>query len=171
MANKIEFEDIVSKAVGTTYERVQTLGIYCWQYEKDEKRAAYFLPRFSFNQNKEYLENFYKDISKDNLQGKGIFSSIWRIAKFYNKVPVYEPEKVLYSDLQTLSAFNAWVQADENLRTKRDNKDDNTFLQVYVLENESRFAEYKYTEGQNSPGASAYYDWSDILEKREIAKK
>ena len=52
MANNIEYVDIVSKAVGNTYELVDILSIYCWQYEKKEKRAAYFLPRLSFNSNK-----------------------------------------------------------------------------------------------------------------------
>ena len=35
--NKIEYVDVVSKPVGITYEKVQILGIYCWQYEKNEK--------------------------------------------------------------------------------------------------------------------------------------
>ena len=43
--NQIEFVDIVSKPVAITFRRIQTLGIYCWQYEKTERRAANF---FSF---------------------------------------------------------------------------------------------------------------------------
>ena len=50
--NQIEFVDIVSKPVAITFRRIQTLGIYCWQYEKTERRAAFFLPRLSFNSKK-----------------------------------------------------------------------------------------------------------------------
>lgn len=164
--NKIEFVDIVSKPVGLTYERVQTLGIYCWQYENDDRTAAYFLPRLSFNTNKDYIKSLYPSFTENDLQGKGIFTSIWRIKKFYNKVSVLHPEQVLASDFQTLSAFRAWVQANESLREICD-KNEEHFQQVYVLENESRFAQLKYTKQQN-PTGKTYYSWSDILEKQEI---
>ncbi|WP_296025202.1 hypothetical protein [uncultured Treponema sp.] len=166
--NKIEFVDIVSKPVGITYSRIQTLGIYCWQYERTERRAAFFLPRLSFNSNKEYLENLYPGISKKDLQGKGIFTSIWKIAKFYNKVSILNPEEILYNDFATLSAFKCWVERDSDLKRKKE-KGEELFLQIYVLENESRFAKFKYTEVQNS-AATIYYDWSEIPEESEEIK-
>lgn len=165
-ANRIEFVDIVSKPVGITYERVQTLGIYCWQYEKNERAAAYFMPRLSFNSNKDYIKSLYTSLDENKLQGKGIYTSIWRIKKFYNKVSITEPEKVLASDFQALSAFKAWVQTFDELRNKRDS-DNEDFLQMYVLENEMRFAKYKYTKTQN-PSGTVNYNWSQILEKQEI---
>ena len=166
--NQIEFVDIVSKPVGITYSRIQTLGIYCWQYERTERRAAFFLPRLSFNSNKEYLENLYPGISKKDLQGKGIFTSIWKIAKFYNKVSILNPEEILYKDFATLSAFKCWVENDLNLKRKKE-KGEELFLQIYVLENESRFAKFKYTEVKN-PTATIYYDWSEIPEESEEIK-
>ena len=120
--NQIEFVDIVSKPVAITFRRIQTLGIYCWQYEKTERRAAFFLPRLSFNSNKEYLENLYPGISKKDLKGKGIFTSIWKIAKFYNKVSILNPEEILYNDFATLSAFKCWVENDLNLKRKKEKK-------------------------------------------------
>ena len=166
--NKIEFVDIVSKPVGITYSRIQTLGIYCWQYEKTERRAAFFLPRLSFNSNNEYLENLYPGISKKDLQGKGIYTSIWKIAKFYNKVSILNPEEILYNDFATLSAFKCWVERDSDLKRKKE-KGEEVFLQIYVLENESRFPKFKYTEVQNS-AATIYYDWSEIPEESEEIK-
>ena len=166
--NKIEFVDIVSKPVGITYSRIQTLGIYCWQYERTERRAAFFLPRLSFNSNNEYLENLYPGISKKDLQGKGIYTSIWKIAKFYNKVSILNPEEILYNDFAPLSAFKCWVERDSDLKRKKE-KGEEVFLQIYVLENESRFPKFKYTEVQNS-AATIYYDWSEIPEESEEIK-
>ena len=172
--NKIEYVDIVSKPVGKTYERVQTLGIYCWQYDKTEKRAAYFLPRFSFNTNKNYLENIRSGISEnEKLQGKGIFSSLWRIRKFYNKVSVINPEAVLFDDIVALSAFKAWVDSDPDLKVIKESGDENNekaFKQMYVLENEVQFDRLKYTEVQNS-SATVYYDLNEILGKEELPSK
>ena len=172
MANNIEYVDIVSKAVGNTYELVDILSIYCWQYEKKEKRAAYFLPRLSFNNNKEYLEKLYPDISKeeDALKGKGVFTEIWKIAKFYNKVSILNPEEALYNDPVTLSAFKAWVEKDNDLKMKKE-KGEEIFLQVYALENKSTFANYRYSSLQNT-AATVYYDWSEILnDAQEIEGK
>jgi len=149
--NQIEFVDIVSKPVAITFRRIQTLGIYCWQYEKTERRAAFFLPRLSFNSNKEYLENLYPGISK-----------------FYNKVSILNPEEILYNDFATLSAFKCWVKNDLNLKRKKE-KGEELFLQIYVLENESRFAKFKCTEVKN-PTATIYYDWSEIPEESEEIK-
>lgn len=163
MANNIEYVDIVSKAVGNTYELVDILSIYCWQYEKKEKRAAYFLPRLSFNSNKDYLEKLYPGISQNDeeLKGKGVFTEIWKIAKFYNKVSILNPEEVLYNDPVTLSAFKAWVEKDNDLKMKKE-KGEEVFLQVYSLGNKSKFADYKYSSLQNT-AATVYYDWSEIL--------
>lgn len=170
MTNKNEIVDIVSKPVGITYERVQTLGIYCWQEGKKEKLPPFFLSRLSFNSNKDYLESLYPGISnKTELQGKGIFTSVWRIAKYYEKVSIINPENTLSSDKGALSAFKAWVQSDEELRKNRDDGKE-VFLQMYVLEDEARFANYKYTTVQNS-AATIYYDWSEILEKQEVEGK
>lgn len=167
MANNIEYVDIVSKAVGNTYELVDILSIYCWQYEKKEKRAAYFLPRLSFNSNKDYLEKLYPGISQNDeeLKGKGVFTEIWKIAKFYNKVSILNPEEVLYNDPVTLSAFKAWVEKDNDLKMKKE-KGEEVFLQVYSLGNKSKFADYKYSSLQNTP-ATVYYDWSDILKNTQ----
>lgn len=132
--NKIEYVDVVSKPVGVTFEKVQVLGIYCWQYEKNEKRAAFFLPRLSFNTNTEYLEKFYSDISKkNNLKGKGIFTSLWKIEKFYNKVSILHPEEVLSNDFVTLSAFKAWVETDPNLNEKNKKTKKNFFRCMHLL--------------------------------------
>ena len=163
MANNIEYVDIVSKAVGNTYELVDILSIYCWQYEKKEKRAAFFLPRLSYNTNKEYIEKMYLGISnkEEELKGKGIFTEIWKIAKFYNKVSILTPEDVLYNDFVTLSAFKAWVEKDNVLKMKKE-KGEEIFLQVYALENKSTFAKYRYSSLQNT-AATVYYDWSEIL--------
>ena len=49
MTHVIEFEDIVAKAVAKSYERIQALGIYCWQPDKIERNAAFFLPRLSLS--------------------------------------------------------------------------------------------------------------------------
>ena len=167
MANNIEYVDIVSKAVGNTYELVDILSIYCWQYEKKEKRAAFFLPRLSYNTNKEYIEKMYPGISnkEEELKGKGIFTEIWKIAKFYNKVSILTPEDVLYNDFVTLSAFKAWVEKDNDLKMKKE-KGEEVFLQVYSLGNKSKFADYKYSSLQNTP-ATVYYDWSDILKNTQ----
>ena len=140
MENIIKYVDIVSKPVGCTYEFVDMLGIYCWQYDKTEKRAAFFLPRLSYNTNKEYIEKMYPGISnkEEELKGKGIFTEIWKIAKFYNKVSILTPEDVLYNDFVTLSAFKAWVEKDNDLKMKKE-KGEEVFLQVYSLGNKSKF--------------------------------
>lgn len=162
MAHEIKFEDIVSKAVAKSYERIQTLGIYCWQPDKIERTAAFFLPRLSYNQNKDYLEKLYPGISaRAELEGRGIFASVWKIARYYGRVRVGSPEETLSGDMHTLSAFKAWCALDPNLKS-----DD--FLQVYVLSEEKTFAEFKYTSVQNPP-ATTYYSWLDILGKREIS--
>ena len=110
MSLTITFKDIISKPVSFSYELVQSLGIYCWQYDKTQQNALYFLPRLSFDQNKDYLEQIYPKIrkSESKLSGKGIYISIWKIARVYNKVSVKEPEKILSNDPHTLSAFKAW---------------------------------------------------------------
>ena len=36
MGNRIDFEDIISKPVVNSYKKVQTLGIYCCNYDWDE---------------------------------------------------------------------------------------------------------------------------------------
>ena len=165
--NKIEYVDVVSKPVGITYEKVQILGIYCWPHGENEKRAAFFLPRLSFNTNTEYLKKLYPSISKDkDLKGKGIFTSLWKIEKFYNKVSILHPEEVLSNDFVTLSAFKAWVETDPNLNEKKQ-KNEEEFLQVYALTDEARFAKYKCTEVQNS-AATAYYSLKEILESEDM---
>ena len=60
--NEISFADIVSKPVGVSYEHVQTLGIYCWTDSEKERNAAFFLPRLSYNKNKEYITALYPDL-------------------------------------------------------------------------------------------------------------
>ena len=163
--------DIVSKAVGVTYERVQTLGIYCWQPDAEEKEALYFLPRLSFNANKDYLDSIYPGISgKTELQGKGIFTSVWKIKNHYKMVSILHPENDISDDKHALSAFKAWVNADLELKAKKDGEQE-AFLQVYVLQDEHRFPKYKYTEVQNPSGAKTYYSWDEILEKEEIKGK
>lgn len=166
MAVDVSFCDIISKPVDDTYELVQTLGIYCWQYEKTQQNALFFLPRFSFNENKDYLKQVYPDIENDvdELSGKGIYTSIWQIARVYNKVSINEPEKILGNDFHTLSAFQAWCSA-QNLYERELNEQ-----QIYVLREERRFAKYKYTNIQNSP-ATIYYYWNEILNKQIIKGK
>ena len=57
--NKIEYVDVVSKPVGITYEKVQILGIYCWQYEKNEKICSdFFFRAFHSTQTLTTLKNF-----------------------------------------------------------------------------------------------------------------
>ena len=41
---------------------------------------------------------------------------------------------------------------------------------MYVLEEEKRFAQFKYTTTQN-PAGTIYYDWKAILKKRAIKGK
>lgn len=165
--DKIEYVDVVSKPVGITYEKVQILGIYCWPHGENEKRAAFFLPRLSFNTNIDYLEKLYPGISKEkDLKGKGIFTSLWKIEKFYSKVSILNPEEVLSNDFATLSAFKAWVETDSNLNEKKQ-KNEDEFLQVYALTDEARFAKYKFTEVQNS-AAVAYYSLKEILESKDM---
>ncbi|MBQ8681217.1 MAG: hypothetical protein IJ530_15905 [Treponema sp.] len=161
MENTIK--DIISKPVGETYEYVQTLGIYCWQEEINHQDAAFFMPRFSFQSNKEYLEKLYKGISNDSsLSNQGIFASVWKIAKVYYKVPVDAPESVLSNDITTLSAFKAWCK----FAAKPENKK----LNVYVLSEEKHFAQYKHTELQN-PSGITYYDWEEVLKNQVIKGK
>ena len=164
MSNIIEFEDIVSKPVGCTYERVQTLGIYCFQADKNERNAAFFLPRLSFRQNLQYLKALYPNIDNNlDLQGKGIYTSVWNIVNHYDNISIKNAATRLEHDLHTLSAFYAWVKADKNLTEE-------TELQIYTLNNERVFPEYKYTKLQNT-ASTIYYDWSEILEKIEIDGK
>ena len=162
MSLTITFKDIISKPVSVSYELVQSLGIYCWQYEKSQQNALYFLPRLSFEQNKNYLKQIYPKIcsSEHKLSGKGIYISIWKIARVYNKVSVKEPEKILSNDPHTLSAFKAWCSESKI--------DENEEQQIYVLTEEKKFVQYKYTKVQNSP-ATIYYDWNEILSKQKIA--
>lgn len=132
--NKIEYVDVVSKPVGITYEKVQVLGIYCWPHGENEKRAAFFLPRLSFNTNTDYLEKLYPGISAENdLKGKGIFTSLWKIEKFYSKVSILHPEEVLSNDFATLSAFKAWVETDSNLNEKKTKKTKMNFFRCMHL--------------------------------------
>ena len=164
MSVTVSFEDIISKPVAGSYDMVQSLGIYCWQYEKSQKNALYFLPRLSFEQNKDYLERIYPEISdsEDELAGKGIFISIWKIARVYNKVSVKSPEEILSNDVHTLAAFKAWC-------TKA-GLDNDSEQQIYVLEEERKFVQFKYTEKQNT-AATIYYDWDEILSKQKIKGK
>ena len=163
MGNRIDFEDIISKPVGNSYKRVQTLGIYCWQADVKTRMSAYFLPRFSLDKNRDYLEALYPGISKNkDLEGKGIYVSIWKIARIYNKVLPNSPEEILGQDYHTLSAFKAWKGFSD--------EDYEKGMQVYVLEEEKRFHEYKYTKVQNSTGI-IYYDWDEILDRTVIDAK
>ena len=161
--NEIHFTDIVSKPVGESYELVQMLGIYCWPSDEKERNAGFFLPRLSYNQNKEYLTALYPDLKKNtNLQGRGIYTSIWRIANYYNGISLENAERVLCRDIATLSAFKIWVAKYCN------NSADP--IQMYVLEEEKRFAQFKYTATQN-PVGTIYYDWKEIITEREIKGK
>lgn len=156
-------EDIVSKPVDDTYELVETMGIYCFQYNKTEKRAAYFLPRYPYEKTKNHLSKWFPDIEKEvSMKGKGIFPCIWKIERLYNKVSVASPEIALGEDISIISAFMEWC--------RQCNVKDNEFLQLFVLSNQRIFAEYKYTETKNSSNMT-YYSWSDILSKTEIEKK
>lgn len=161
MAVTVTFEDIISKPVSDSYELIQSLGIYCWQYEKPQKNALFFLPRFSFDKNKDYLEKVYPSITEKEyeLSGKGIYISIWKISHVYNKVSVKNPEKILSNDPHTLSVFKAWCSA-LNLNSDLEQ-------QIYVLKEEKKFVEYKYTATQN-PTGTIYYNWDDILCMHEI---
>ena len=164
MSKIIEFEDIVSKPVGVTYERVQTLGIYCFQAEKKERNAAYFLPRLSWNKNIDYLKSIYSDIENEsNLQGKGIYASVWNIERHYDNISLKNADKRLEHDMHTLSAFKAWVKADSNLS-------EDTELQIYVLASERVFPKYKFTELQNT-SATIYYNWDEKKKKTQIESK
>ena len=109
---------------------------------------------------------FPKIFIMHTLKGKGIFTSLWKIEKFYNKVSILHPEEVLYNDFATLSAFKAWVETDPNLNEKKQ-KNEEEFLQVYALTDEARFAKYKCTEVQNS-AATAYYSLKEILESEDM---
>ena len=161
--NEIHFTDIVSKPVGESYELVQMLGIYCWPSNEKERNAGFFLPRLSYNQNKEYLTALYPDLKKNtNLQGRGIYTSIWRIGSYYNSLSLENAERVLCRDIATLSAFKIWVAKYCN------NSADP--IQMYVLEEEKRFAQFKYTATQN-PSGTINYDWKQILKKIEIKRK
>ena len=168
--NEASFADIVSKPVGVSYEHVQTLGIYCWTDSEKERNAAFFLPRLSYNKNKEYITALYPDLEQNkDLQGRGIYTSIWRIGNYYKGISLENAERVLYRDIAALTAFKAWMEfvrksEAENVLTEQSLK------QMYVLEEEKRFVKYKYTATQN-PSGTIYYDWKDILEKREIKGK
>lgn len=157
-------EVIVSKPVGKSYERVQLLGIYCWQNDRKldfKGDTLYFLPRIPFNENKDYLKSLYPEIVKDDPQGKGIFISLWKIAGEPRVVMPDAPEKKLSGHL--LAAFRAWASVP-NAFSDEDRKNG---VQMIELEEERRFTQYKYTATQN-PSGTVYYSFSDILDKREL---
>ena len=168
--SEIYFTDIISKPVGVSYELVQTLGIYCWQNDEKVKNAGFFLPRLSYNKNKEYITALYPDLEKNtNLQGRGIYTSIWRIRNYYNSLSLENAERILCRDIATLSAFKTWIELYPKFESENSLSEQN-LLQMYVLEEEKRFAQFKYTATQN-PIGTIYYDWKEILKEREIKGK
>lgn len=169
--SEIYFKDIVSKPVGMSYEFVQTLGIYCWQSDEKERNAGFFLPRLSYNKNKEYITALYPDLEQNtDLQGRGIYTSIWRIGNYYNSLSLENAERILCRDIATLAAFKAWMELVPNSKSEKP-LTEHTLMQMYVLEEEKRFAQFKYTATKNSFG-TIYYDWKEILvREREIKGK
>lgn len=156
--------DIVSRPVGASYERVQLLGIYCWQKSIAVKPCPYFMPRLSFNENKDYLEKLYPGISKNtSLTGKGIYSSLWQSVRTYPCVMPSAPEQAFGNDSATLAAFKTWASAPDAF-TEEDRRDG---VQVYVLGAERHFASYKRTAGQNPTGL-VYLNLSDVLASDEL---
>ena len=80
-----------------------------------------------------------------------------------------EKIKSVKYDIATLAAFKAWME----LYTKYEAENpltEQTLMQMYVLEEEKRFAQFKYTATQN-PVGTIYYDWKEILKEREIKGK
>ncbi|MGP1576407.1 MAG: hypothetical protein ACTTH7_02800 [Treponema sp.] len=78
-------------------------------------------------------------------------------------------ERILCRGIATLSAFKAWVELLLNSGLEN-HVIEQSLLQMYVLEEEKRFAEFKYTATQN-PSGTIYYDWAEILGQREIKGK
>ena len=79
-------------------------------------------------------------------------------------------ERILCRDIATLAAFKAWMELVPNSKSEKP-LTEHTLMQMYVLEEEKRFAQFKYTATQN-PVGTIYYDWKEILvREREIKGK
>ena len=59
-------------------------------------------------------------------------STCTSVQKNFIKVSILTPEDVVYNDFETLSAFKAWVEKDNNLKMKKE-KGEEVYLQVYSL--------------------------------------
>ena len=114
-------------------------------------------------------------LSRPRRFGKSLFLSTLAAyfrgqKELFKDLYLENAERILCRDIATLAAFKAWMELVPNSKSEKP-LTEHTLMQMYVLEEEKRFAQFKYTATQN-PVGTIYYDWKEILvREREIKGK
>ena len=114
-------------------------------------------------------------LSRPRRFGKSLFLSTLAAyfrgqKELFKDLYLENAERILCRDIATLAAFKAWMELVPNSKSEKP-LTEHTLMQMYVLEEEKRFAQFKYTATKNHLG-TIYYDWKEILvREREIKGK
>jgi hypothetical protein len=152
---------ILCKPVSVMGDIVNTLGIYVCQAGNPSSDSLYFMPRYSLNQNKEFLQNLYPTYFQENneITGKGICCFLYKVEKIYRGISTteYLNNAELKANPHHLVAYQAWCNLNRIGEENRSPTED-----IYILSPICKFPQPKFTPGQNN-SYSSYYTLEEIL--------
>ncbi len=142
---------IISKAVGASFELVSRLHIYSCPEDHNDRNCRFFMPRMSYNTQKEFLTQLYPNFKFDDTvhRGKAVFCALYDMEKIYTGISKDNVERLKNIDMRAYLLFKEWVDAYPN---EQGLFEEGKSYRLHVLSSERRFVTPKFSQEQNNLG-------------------
>ncbi len=156
----VDTPHIISKAVGKSFELVSRLHIYSCPERHNDKNCRFFMPRMSYNTQKEFLEQMFPSFKfNDGIHhGKAVFYALYDIEKIYGNISKDNIETLKNIDMRAYLLLREWVEAYPN---EEKAFQEGSPYRVYILSSERMFISPKFGQEKNNQGAR-YCNLEDI---------